>query len=146
MHRPGKHHSHADGLSRHALWSCKCDKCPEYAPLLHHVTHEKDRVRIVTQSDLTLEHFDGYLELAEDDEPDDSPSFEHDAEDTSEDWSKNGLISIPDSVDYCYRVRGTSEAGKASPAIQALIDHSNVDCLCSGARSQLVGGNRHAPC
>ncbi len=67
VHRPGKHHSHADGLSRRASRPCKRDTCPECAPLLHQVTPEEDRVRMVTPSDPYFKHFDGYLELVEDD-------------------------------------------------------------------------------
>ena len=67
VHRPGKHHSHADGLSRCASRPCKRDTCPECAPLLHQVIPEEDRVRMVTPSDPYFEHFDGYLELVEDD-------------------------------------------------------------------------------
>ncbi len=67
LHRPGKHHSHADGLSHHASRPCKHDTYPECAPLLHQVTPEEDRVRMVTPSDPYFEHFDGYLELVEDD-------------------------------------------------------------------------------
>ncbi len=67
VHRPGKHHRHADGLSRRASRPCKRDTCPECAPLLHQVTLEEDRVRMVTPSDPYYEHFDGYLELVEDD-------------------------------------------------------------------------------
>ncbi len=37
VHRPGKHHSNADGLSLHASRPCKHDTCPECAPLLHQV-------------------------------------------------------------------------------------------------------------
>ncbi len=58
VHRPGNHHSHADGLSHRA-------SCPECAPLLHQVTPEEDRVRMVTPLDHYFEHFDGYLELVE---------------------------------------------------------------------------------
>ena len=63
VHRPGKHHSHVDGLSRRASRPCKCDTCPDYAPLLHPVTPEEDRVRIVTPSYPYLENLDGYFEL-----------------------------------------------------------------------------------
>ncbi len=41
--------------------------------------------------------------------------------------SKDRLISVPNPVNHCYRVRTTDEAKKASPALQALIDHSNVE-------------------
>ena len=67
LHRPGKHHSHADGLSHHASQPCKHDTCPECAPVLHQVTPEEDRVRMVTPLDPYYEHFDGCLELVEDD-------------------------------------------------------------------------------
>ncbi len=67
VHRSGKQHSHADGLSRHASWPCKRDTCPECAPLLHQVTPEEDRVRRVTPSDPYFKNFDGYLELVDDD-------------------------------------------------------------------------------
>ncbi len=67
VHWPGKHHSHVDGLSHHASWLCQRDTCPECAPLLHQVTPEEDRVRMVIPLDPYLEHFDGYLELVEDD-------------------------------------------------------------------------------
>ncbi len=61
VHRPGKHHSHADGLSHCVSRPCKRNTCPECALLLHQVTPEEDRVRMVTPSDLYFEHFDGYL-------------------------------------------------------------------------------------
>ncbi len=67
MHRPSKHYSHTDGLSRHASRLCKHDTCPECAPFLHQVTLKEDRVRMVIPSDPYLDHFDGYLELVEDD-------------------------------------------------------------------------------
>ncbi len=66
VHRPGKHHSHADRLSRRASQLCKRDTCPECAPLLHQVTPEEDRLWMVTPSDPYFEHFDGYFELVED--------------------------------------------------------------------------------
>ncbi len=70
VHRPGKHHRHADGLSRRASRPCKRDTCPECAALLHQVTP---------------------------------------------------------SVKPCYRARATGEAKKAGPALQALIDLSNME-------------------
>ncbi len=48
VHRPGKHHSHAGGLSCHASRPWKRDTCPECAPHLHQVTPEEDRVRMVS--------------------------------------------------------------------------------------------------
>ena len=60
-------------------------------------------------------------------EPFDSPSPEPSSDDMSEDSSEDGLIFDPDSVKPCYRVRATGEAKNASPALQALIDLSNVE-------------------
>ena len=65
VHRPGKHHSHTDGLSHHASRPCKRYICPKCATLLHLVTPEEDRVRIVIPSNPYLQHFDGYLELVD---------------------------------------------------------------------------------
>ncbi len=67
MHSPGKQHSHTDMLSRCASQPCKRNTCPECASLIHQVSHEEDKVRLVIPSDPYLEHFDGYLELVEDD-------------------------------------------------------------------------------
>ena len=59
-------------------------------------------------------------------EPVNSPSSELSSGETSKDSSEDGLI-IPDSVEPCYRVRAMGEAKNASPALQALIDLSNVE-------------------
>ena len=68
VHWPGKHHSHANGLSRRTSRPCKRDTCPECAPLLHQVTREEEgNVRAITPQDQYVEHFDGYLEAIEDD-------------------------------------------------------------------------------
>ncbi len=68
VHRPGKHHSHADGLSRRTSRPCKRDTCPECAPLLHQVTGEEEgTVRAIRPQEQYVEHFDGYLEPIEDD-------------------------------------------------------------------------------
>ncbi len=56
-----------------------------------------------------------------------SPSSELSSGDTSEDSSEDRLISVLYSVKPCYRVRAMGEAKKASPALQALIDLSNVE-------------------
>ena len=69
VHWPGKHHSHADGLSRRTSRPCKRNTCLECAPLLHQVTGEEEgTVRAIIPQDHYVEHFDGYLELIEDDE------------------------------------------------------------------------------
>ncbi len=68
VHRPGKHHSHADGLSHRMSRPCKRDTCPECAPLLHQVTADENMtVRAVTLQDQYLVHYEGYIELIEDD-------------------------------------------------------------------------------
>ncbi len=50
-------------------------------------------------------------------EPVNYPSSELSSGDTSEDSSEDELISVPDSVKPCYRVRATGEAKKARPAL-----------------------------
>ncbi len=60
---PGKHHSHADGLSCRTSRPCRRDTCPECATLLNQVTPEEDLVQVLQ----CKEDFDGYIELAEDD-------------------------------------------------------------------------------
>ncbi len=68
VHRPGKHHSHADGLPRRTSCSGKHDTCPECAPLQHKVTPEECMARVITSQDPYLEHFDDYMiQLVEDD-------------------------------------------------------------------------------
>ncbi len=48
VHRPGKHHSHADGLSRHTSRPCKIETCPECKPLQQAVMTEGERARCFT--------------------------------------------------------------------------------------------------
>ncbi len=48
VHRPGKHHSHADGLSRRTSRSCKRDTCPECKPIQQAVTTQSERARCYT--------------------------------------------------------------------------------------------------
>ncbi len=67
IHRPGKHHSHADGLSRSTSRPCKRDACPEYAALINQATVGEESVRSVTPQVNNLDYFDGYIEEAEDD-------------------------------------------------------------------------------
>ncbi len=67
VHRPGKHHIHADGLSCRMSRPCKCDTCRECASLLYQVIgEEEETVRAIKLQDQYVEHFDGYLELIED--------------------------------------------------------------------------------
>ncbi len=67
VHRPGKHHSHADRLSRRTSRPCKRNTCPECTTLLNQVTPEEDLVRALTPCEQKMEDFDGYIELVEDD-------------------------------------------------------------------------------
>ncbi len=67
MHRPGKHHSHNDGLSRRTSRPCKRNTCPECGTLLDKVAPEEDLVRALTPCQQYMEDFDGYIELVEDD-------------------------------------------------------------------------------
>ncbi len=66
VHWPGKHHSHADGLSHRTSRPCKRDTCPECAPLLHKVIPKAEEpVRAVVTQEQYMEHFDGNLEPIE---------------------------------------------------------------------------------
>ncbi len=66
VHRPGKHHSHADGLSRQTSRPCKRDNCPECVTLINQATVREESIRSVTSHANDLEYFDGYIEEAED--------------------------------------------------------------------------------
>ncbi len=48
VHRPGKHHSHADGLSRCTSRPCKRETCPECRPLQQAVTTNNEKARCFT--------------------------------------------------------------------------------------------------
>ncbi len=67
VHRPGKHHSHADGLSRRTSRPCKRETCPECRLLQKAVTTDKERVRCFTPAFPFQRHFDGYVEMSEED-------------------------------------------------------------------------------
>ncbi len=67
VHRPGKHHSHADGLSHRTYRPCRHDTCPECATLINQGTVGEESMRSVTPHANDLEYFDGYIEEAEDD-------------------------------------------------------------------------------
>ena len=49
VHRPGKHHSHADGLSRRTSRPCKRETCPECKPLRREDTSPAEMARCYTQ-------------------------------------------------------------------------------------------------
>ncbi len=67
VHHLGKHHSHADGLSRRTSRPCKRDTCPECKSLQQAVTTESERARCFTPAFPYQRHFDGYVEMLEED-------------------------------------------------------------------------------
>ncbi len=67
VHRPGKHHSHADGLSRRTSRPCKRETCPECRPLQKAVTTNDERARCFTPVFPYQRHFDGYVQMSEED-------------------------------------------------------------------------------
>ncbi len=67
VQRLGKHHSHADGLSRRTSRPCKRETCPECRPLQKAVTTNDERARCFTPAFPYQRHFDGYVEMSEED-------------------------------------------------------------------------------
>ncbi len=67
VHRPGKHHSRADGLSRCTSRPCKRDTCPECKPLQKAVMAKTEAARCFTPAFPYQRHFDGYIEMSEED-------------------------------------------------------------------------------
>ncbi len=67
VHRPGKHHSHADGLSRRTSRPCKRETCPECKPLRKADTSQTEMARCYTPTFPYQRHFDGYIEMSEED-------------------------------------------------------------------------------
>ncbi len=67
VHRPGKHHSHADGLSRRTSRPCKRETCPECKPLRKEDTSLVEMARCYTPTFPYQCHFDGYVEMSEKD-------------------------------------------------------------------------------
>ena len=67
VHRPGKHHSHADGLSRRTSRPCKRETCPECKPLRKESPSPVEMVRCYTPTFPYQRHFDGYMEMSEED-------------------------------------------------------------------------------
>ncbi len=65
VHRPGKHHSHADGLSRRTSRPSKRDTCPECKPLQKTAVKKTETARCFTPAFPYQRHFDGYVELSE---------------------------------------------------------------------------------
>ena len=67
VHQPGKHHSHADGLSRRTSRPCKRETCPECKPLRKEDTSKTEMARCYTPTFPYQRHFDGYVEMSEED-------------------------------------------------------------------------------
>ncbi len=67
VHRPGKHHSHADGLSWHTTRPCKRETCPKCRPLQQAVMTNNEKARCFTPAFPYQRHFDGYVEMSEED-------------------------------------------------------------------------------
>ncbi len=67
VHRPGKHHSHADGLSRRTSRPCKRETCPECKPVRKEDTSPAEMARCYTPTFPYQRHFDGYVEMSEED-------------------------------------------------------------------------------
>ncbi len=67
VHCPGKHHNHADGLSRRSSRPCKRDTCAGCKPLQKAVTTESEAARCFTPAFPYQHQFDGYIEMSEED-------------------------------------------------------------------------------
>ncbi len=67
VHRPGKHHSHADELSRQTSIPCKRETCPECKPPQKEDTSETEMACCYTPTFPYQRHFDGYVEMSEKD-------------------------------------------------------------------------------
>ncbi len=67
VHRPGKHHSHADGLSRRTSRPCKREACPECKPLRRENMSPAEMARCYNPVYPYQRHFDGNVEMSEED-------------------------------------------------------------------------------
>ncbi len=67
VHRPRKHHSHADGQSRRTSRPCKRETCPECKPLRKGDTSPTMMAHCYTPTFPYQRHFDGYVEMSEGD-------------------------------------------------------------------------------
>ncbi len=66
VHRPGKHHSHGDGLLRRTSRPCKRKTCPECKPLRKEAASKTETTRCYTPTFPYQRHFDGYVKIPED--------------------------------------------------------------------------------
>ncbi len=67
VHHPGKHHSHANGLSRFTFRPCKRDTCPECQPLRKTAMVKAEAASCFTPAFPYQRHFNGYVEMSEED-------------------------------------------------------------------------------
>ncbi len=67
VHRPGKHHSRADGLSRRTSRPCKRETSPECKKLRKEETSPVEMAHCYTPTFPYQRHFDGYVEMSEED-------------------------------------------------------------------------------
>ena len=67
VHRPGKQYSPGDGLSRRTSRPCKRETCPECKPLRKKATSKAEIARCYTPVFPYQRHFDGYVEMSEED-------------------------------------------------------------------------------
>ena len=67
VHRPGKHLSPTDGLSRRTSRPCKRETCPECKPLRKEATSKTETARCYTPTFPYQRHFDEYVEMSEED-------------------------------------------------------------------------------
>ncbi len=65
--RPGKHHSHAAGLSRRTSRPCKRETCSKCKPLRKDAASKTETARCYTPAFPYQRHFDGYVEMSEED-------------------------------------------------------------------------------
>ncbi len=67
IHRPGKHQSHTDGLSRRTSRPCKRGTCPTCKPLRMEAVSKTKTACCYTPAFPYQRHFDGYVEMSEED-------------------------------------------------------------------------------
>ncbi len=67
VHRPGKHHSHVDGLSRRTSKPSKRETCPECKPLRKEDTSPAEMAHCYTPTFPYQHHFDRYVEMSKED-------------------------------------------------------------------------------
>ncbi len=67
VHQPGKHHSHADGLSRRTSKPYKRETYHECKPLRKEATSKTEMAHCYTPTFPYQHHFDGYVEMSEED-------------------------------------------------------------------------------